>query len=293
MKIRLAKRIGFCFGVKRAVAMAEAALKDTNPVYSLGSIIHNRQVVSGLSKKGLRVVKDVGRIKEGAVIVSSHGISPKITKRILMRRLKLVDTTCPFVSNAQRIAKSLSGAGYNVIIVGDRRHPEVRALVDFVAKGAIVVKDEKEARRLKLKALEKVSIISQTTQSTNNFLNVARTIMDKKPKELKLINTICKDAEERQRDASNLAGEVDAMLVVGGRNSANTRRLFEVCKKVLKNSHLIETEDELGRGWFKQGYAVGITSGASTPDWLVRRVVNGIKVKGKDRKLKIPRRRKN
>lgn len=277
MKVILAKRIGFCFGVKRAIDMAENALRENERVCSLGSIIHNAQVVEGLSRKGLEVIKDIGRLSCGAIVASSHGISPKVAARIKEKGLKLIDTTCPFVLNAQRIAKHLSDAGYSVIIVGDRNHPEVKALVDFVSKNVFVVKDAKEARALELNRNAKISVISQTTQSMDNFLNVVRTILEKMPKELRIINTICKDVEERQGAARALAKGVDAILVVGGRNSANTKRLSEVCKSISGNSHFVETEKELKRSWFKDARVIGITSGASTPDWIVKRVVDKIK----------------
>lgn len=280
MKVVLAKRIGFCFGVKRAIDMAENALRENERVCSLGSIIHNAQVVDGLSRKGLEVIKDIDRIKAGAVVASSHGISPKIAGRIKEKRLKLIDTTCPFVLNAQRIARSLSDAGYSVIIVGDANHPEVKALVDFASKDVFVVKDAREARALKLNQNGKFSIISQTTQSTDNFLDAVKAILEKMPKELRVINTICRDVEERQGAARALAKGVDAILVIGGRNSANTKRLFEICKRISGNSHLVETEKELKRSWFKGARVIGITSGASTPDWIVRRVVGKITKKG-------------
>lgn len=273
MIVKLAKKIGFCFGVKRAIDMAEDALRKTRHVYSLGSIIHNRQVVDKLSREGLKPIKDIDKVKTGTIVVSSHGISPKIAERIREKGLKLIDTTCPFVLNAQRIAKSLSDSGYSVVIVGDKAHPEVRALVDFVSKRAFVVKDKKEARELKLKPDSRISVIAQTTQSTDNFLDVVKVILGKRPKELKVINTICKDVEERQEAARVLTEEVDTMLVVGGKNSANTKRLFDVCKKISGRVYLLETEDDLKRKSFKPSSAIGITSGASTPDWIVKRVV--------------------
>ncbi|MBI4974942.1 MAG: 4-hydroxy-3-methylbut-2-enyl diphosphate reductase [Candidatus Omnitrophica bacterium] len=280
MTTKLAKRIGFCFGVRRAVSLAEAALKRDGEAHSLGSIIHNPQVVARLSKKGLKVADNVAAIKSGTVVVSSHGISPKISRSIKKRGLKLIDTTCPFVLNAQRIVRSLSGDGYKVIILGEARHPEVKALVDFASLDTIVVRDKSEASKLKISNNDYIGIISQTTQSTDNFLDVVETIRKKRPRELKIINTICKDVEERQRAARILAKKVDAMLIVGGKNSANTKRLFEICRKLQKNSHLVETEKEIARGWFKPNSIIGVTSGASTPDWLVKKVINAIREKG-------------
>jgi len=281
MRIRLSKKIGFCFGVKRAVGMAEKALdKNKSSIYSLGSIIHNSQVVERLSRKGLKVIKDAGRMKGGVVVISSHGLSPGITKRILRRGIKIIDTTCPFVLNAQRIARRLGEEGYDVVVVGDAAHPEIKALVDFIPKGRgsriYVVKDKHAAVRLKLGHDQKVGVISQTTQSSGNFLDVVKVISEKRPRELRVFNTICKDAEERQNFAGRLAKNVGMMLIIGGKNSANTRRLFEVCRKVLADSHLIETDKDLKENWFKKRQVIGVTSGASTPDWVIRKVVNSI-----------------
>lgn len=285
MSIKLAKKVGFCFGVKRAVEMAEGVLKkEDNGVYSLGSIIHNAQVVDDLSRRGLKVIKSINDVTSGCIVISSHGISPHIADEISRRSLKLVDTTCPFVSNAQRIAQSLNKAGYKVIIVGDKKHPEIKALVDFAGKKALVVKDNKGVKRLHLRPNEKIGIISQTTQSMDNFLGAARAIIEAKPKELRVFNTICRDADERQNAARELANLVDIMLIVGGKNSANTKRLLEVCKKILNRSYLIETEKDLKDEWFKGRGAVGITSGASTPDWIVMRVAEAAKEKQKKNK---------
>lgn len=259
--------------------MADSAISNKRPIYSLGAIIHNKQVVDALSKRGLRIIKDIGNIKDGYCVISSHGISPRAVSRIRKRGIGIVDTTCPFVLKAQKIARSMSGESYNVLIVGDSAHPEVRSLVDFACKDVFVIGSEAEARRLKLNRNEKYIIISQTTQSTDNFEKVVRAISRKKLEGLKVFNTICKDAQTRQDDARRVAGKSDLMLVVGGRDSANTKRLLEVCKKVLRNSHLVETEKDLKGEWFKGARSTGITSGASTPEQAVRRVVAKVKSK--------------
>ena len=260
--------------------MAEAALKVRGPIFSLGSIIHNKQVVWSLAKKGLKVVNNEADVKKGACIISSHGISPDTARRIVGRGVKLIDTTCPFVLKAQRIAKSKSRASYNVIIVGDALHPEVKALLDFVTTKAFVVKDGKSAGRLRLAKLSKYIVIAQTTQSKSNFSDAVKAISKKRCAELKIFNTVCRDAEERQAAALLLARTVDAMFIVGGNNSANTRRLYEVSRRVLKESHLIETETDIKKCWLKDKTSVGITSGASTPEWIVNQVVKKILKKG-------------
>ena len=277
MRLKLARKVGFCFGVRRAVEMAKIVLKKEGGAYSLGSIIHNKQVVEELSKKGLKVIKNIDEADSGVIVISSHGISPHTAGEISKRSLRLVDTTCPFVRNAQSSARSLGVKGYVVIIVGDANHPEVKALYDFAGKKAHVVRDERGLKALRLKPGERIGVLSQTTQSMGNFLGVVRAIIDTKPEDLRVFNTICKDAQVRQSAARDISREVDLMLIVGGKNSANTKRLFEVCKKVLPRSYLIETEDDLRSSWFKGVSMVGITSGASTPDKIVRRVAKVVK----------------
>jgi 4-hydroxy-3-methylbut-2-enyl diphosphate reductase len=289
VKVILAERIGFCFGVKRAVQMAGSALKSGRKICSLGSIIHNAQVVDDLSKRGLRVIKDIGPRPGGyeAVVISSHGIGPKEAERIAKKGIGIIDTTCPFVLKAQMIARSLREGGFDaVIIVGDSNHPEVRALVDFAPKGAMVTADAAQAARLRIGPGSRIAVLSQTTQSAANFREVLRRLSEKRPKELKVYDTICNDAGERQRSARELASRVDAMFVIGGRHSANTRRLYEVCKSVLRNSHLIETERDIKAVWLKRVGSLGIASGASTPDWMVKRVVNRVKCKIQNEKRK-------
>jgi len=278
MLVKLAKKTGFCFGVKRAVSMAEDALKKRSPIYSLGSIIHNRQVVDGLSKKGLKVIKNINELKKGVLVISSHGLSPKIRASIVKRGIDIIDTTCPFVLNAQETAGRLAGEGYKVVIVGESAHPEVRALVDFAGGRAFVVKDRREAGALSLSKSDRVSVISQTTQSKENFISVVKAIAAKNPKALKVFNTICADAGSRQAQAKRLSKDVDLMLVAGGRRSANTNRLLDACRKYCALAYLVETEDELDAGWFKGVRSIGITSGASTPDWIVEKVAKKAKL---------------
>ena len=281
MRLKIAKKVGFCFGVRRAVKMAEEVLKREGKAYSLGSVIHNKQVVEGLSKRGLEVIKSIDEADSGVLVISSHGISPGLAGEISKRSLKLVDTTCPFVRNAQSSARSLGEEGYTVIIVGDVNHPEVKALYDFAGKKAYVVKDALGFEALKLKPNERIGILSQTTQSMDNFLGVVKVIITAKPESLKVFNTICKDAQVRQAAARDISREVELMLIVGGKNSANTKRLFDVCKKVLRKSYLVETEGDLRSRWFKDVSVVGITSGASTPDKIVRRVAKALKSSAK------------
>jgi 4-hydroxy-3-methylbut-2-enyl diphosphate reductase len=285
MKVRLAKRIGFCFGVKRAIKMAEKALDQHGRVYSLGSIIHNRQVVERLWRKGLKIAKSLDGVPKGsAVLVSSHGAPPEIFEKIKTMGLNLIDTTCPFVSNAQRVAGQMAREAYLVVIVGQRLHPEVRALVGFAGGRAIVVKDRQEASKKSIRS-GRVAVISQTTQTMANYTEVVEVLVKKRPQEIRIFNTICNDTGKRQEAASALSRIVDAMVIIGGRHSANTNRLFEVCRR-LNNSYLVETDADIRPRWFRGKRTIGIASGASTPGWVIEKVIDKIKVKGKSKKAK-------
>ena len=280
MKVKLADSIGFCFGVKRAINIANDALKANRKVYSLGSIIHNSQVVEKLAEKGLEII---GSLKEAkapcAVLISSHGAPPSVFDRIRKMGCTIIDTTCPFVSHAQKLAGQMAKEGYLLIIVGEKTHPEVKALSGFALRHARVVKDKEEAEREKIGKSEKIAVISQTTQTMNNYMDVVRVLLGKGPREIRVFNTICNDTGKRLKTASELSRTVDAMVIVGGRHSANTNRLFEVCKS-LNDSYLVETDEDVMPGWFKNKRTVGIASGASTPDWVITRVVKKLKKKG-------------
>jgi len=273
MKIKIARCAGFCFGVKRAINIAENALnglRSEEKIYSFGAIIHNPQVVEGLFKKELQVINGLEAIKGGTVIISSHGAPVEILEEIKKKKIKLIDATCPFVKYAQNIVKNLKKEGYGIIIVGDSAHPEVRALKSIAGKD---------------KLSKKIGIISQTTQSKVNYINEIRKIMEKDFSEVKVFNTICNDTSKRQSATRSLLKDCDLMIVIGGKNSANTRRLWQICKESGVDSFHIETELELDKAWFKGKSCVGITSGASTPNSMVEKVVEIIKKfnKGKGR----------
>lgn len=275
--IELAGNIGFCFGVKRAIKIVRKVLlenKDSG-VYSMGPIIHNPQVVEDLSKKGLKVLKGLDGIKKGIIVVSSHGIDPGLSDRITKAGFKLIDATCPYVKNAQRIARSLFKEGYTVVIFGDRKHPEVKSLVGYCDGNAIVIKDEKDLNKVRVKG-KRVGLIAQTTQCQENFSRIILGIFKKGVLELRIYNTICNDVSTRQAKVSELAKVVDVLVIVGGKMSANTNRLYEICSRYCPNTYHIETEAELNEGWFFGKDRVGIASGASTPDWVIDRVIRKI-----------------
>jgi (E)-4-hydroxy-3-methyl-but-2-enyl pyrophosphate reductase len=280
MKIEVADAVGFCFGVKRAINIAQQALEknDGKDVYSLGHIIHNRQVVEELAEKGLKSIEELGKIKKGVVVISSHGASPDIFEQIKSQGLEVIDATCPYVMSAQKVVKSLSEEGYTVVIFGDKKHPEVKSLVGFAKMKAIVIKDEQGLDESG-EFLKKVGVVSQTTQSAENYLRIISRIIKKGFSEIRVFNTICNDTKKRQESAARLAKDVDVMLIIGGRMSANTKRLFEICSGICPDTYHIETARELKPEWFEKKGCIGIASGASTPDWIIEEVKDRIKNK--------------
>ncbi len=271
MKIRIAENAGFCYGVKRAIKIADEALEKNKLIYSLGPIIHNPQVVNEYEKKGLKVIEHIEEAK-GAILVRSHGIPPLIYKQISEKELKCIDATCPFVKEAQDYAKQLYEEGYFVVIIGDKNHPEVQAHIAYANHKALVINSIQEAKNIEA---TKIGVISQTTQSVDNFVSIVSELV-KKAKEIRIFNTICDATEKRQESAKELAKKSDLMIVIGGKNSANTRKLYEICLNFCKKVYHVETKEELKKEWFENVENVGITAGASTPNWLIEDVIKAI-----------------
>lgn len=249
MKVIIAKRAGFCFGVKRATQMAfEAAGKD-NKTYTLGPIIHSPQVVQKLEQMGVKVVKDLDKTDSGTIIIRSHGVLASEMDEAVQKQLEIVDATCPFVKKAQEHVKSLSEAGYGVVVVGDADHPEVQGIVSYGGDKVFVVGSGEEVKRLP--KMNKIGVVAQTTQSFENLKNVVSECL-LRGGEIRVFNTICDATAVRQEEAKELACQVDCMLVVGGFNSANTRRLAEVCIEIQPRTYHIETAAEIDPGWFRE-----------------------------------------
>jgi len=287
MKIKIARPAGFCFGVKRAINIAENTLKQLKAkdnIYSLGPIIHNPQVVDALCKKGLQVINSPETIKGGTVIISSHGAPLELIEGIKKKRARLIDATCPFVKYAQNIVRGLKKDGYKIIIVGDSAHPEVKALRSIaqyadVGTGQCPVPTKARGTN----AGKRIGIISQTTQNKADYINEIKKILEGDFSEIKIFNTICNDTSKRQSAARSLLKDCDLVIVIGGKNSANTKRLWQICRESGVDSFHIERELELNEKWFKGKKYVGITSGASTPDSMVKRVGERIKKFNKDK----------
>jgi len=271
MKVCVAAKAGFCFGVKKAIEMAvQSARNRDGPLYSLGPLIHNPQVVKNLSQQGILEIEKISDADPGStVIIRSHGAGPAEHRRAKELNLSLLDATCPFVTKAQKTAKKLKDDGYQVVIVGEKDHPEVKGLVGWAGEKAIVIKDPREA--LNLPYFPLIGIMAQTTQSRENFRQVVE-ILKGKCDRIQVCDTICHATSRRQESAVELARKVDVMVVVGGYNSANTRKLATLCQATGTPTYHIETADQLQSQWFKGAKAAGLTAGASTPDWIIEEV---------------------
>ncbi|MEW6606880.1 MAG: 4-hydroxy-3-methylbut-2-enyl diphosphate reductase [bacterium] len=275
MEIIKVKDAGFCFGVKRAIDLAmEAAKNEKNHVYTLGPLIHNPQVCEELRKQGIIEAKSLDEIKSGVVILRSHGVPPKLYQEISNAGIRIVDAVCPSVKKVQEIVHKLKEEGYEVVVVGEKNHPEVMSIVGTLEGETIVVENPQEAKKLKIR--RKIGVIAQTTQTIGNFKKVVEILLDKS-RELKINNTICKAVENIQKSSLNVAKQVDLMLVVGGKNSANTTRLFQLCKNKTKFAYHIETPDEIATEWLKGIGKIGVTGGTSTANWLIDQVIKRLK----------------
>jgi (E)-4-hydroxy-3-methyl-but-2-enyl pyrophosphate reductase len=280
MKVLVAEKCGFCHGVRNAISIAEKILAKHRQVscgeknvYSLGPIIHNRDEVERLAKAGLKTVEKVEEIPSGTVIIRSHGAGPEQIRKLKAKKLNVVDATCVLVKRVQRIAAQLERDGYKVVIIGEENHPEVQAVVGC-AKDVIVVADKSDLGKLPKNG--KLGIVCQTTQSPEHFGKMLGAIGRQSFSELKVINTLCQEAIKRQESAVQLCKQVDIMFVLGGLDSANTRRLAELCKKYNNETFYLQNWKELDIKTFLGKNTAGVTAGASTPDWIIAEFVKNL-----------------
>lgn len=272
LEIITADEAGFCFGVKRAIDIVRDAVADTDKkVYTLGPLIHNPQVVEELSKKGVNLAESIDDIKEdGILIIRTHGVEPKILKKAQQKGLDIIDATCPFVKNAHKYAKKLVETDYQTFIFGDKNHPEVLGIYGYTVDRGYIIENVEDLKNITLK--DKVGIVAQTTKSYEEYFKVTNYLLPK-VKELKVFNTICNTTGNRQAAAKRLAKKVDVMFVIGGHNSANTQRLAEISANTNTPTFHIETVDEINWDKIKNINKIGITAGASTPDWIIKEVL--------------------
>jgi 4-hydroxy-3-methylbut-2-enyl diphosphate reductase len=274
MEILTAKTAGFCFGVKRAIDIAfRIAGEKRKGIYTLGPIIHNPQVVEKLKEKGIIPLDSIKTRKDiQALIIRTHGIPLKLSREISARGYEIIDATCPFVKKAQYYAKLLSEEGYQVIILGEKNHPEVKSLMSYVDNHPIVVDGKAPLPRLK----SKVGIVVQTTQTLDALKQVLSDAITL-AKEVKVYNTICNSTALRLKETGHMANKVDVMFVVGGKNSANTTQLSRLCRSLSVPTYHIETSSEIRKAWIHKAKKVGITAGASTPKWIIKDVEKRIR----------------
>ncbi|MGE0103459.1 MAG: 4-hydroxy-3-methylbut-2-enyl diphosphate reductase [Blastocatellales bacterium] len=276
MEIVLAESLGFCMGVKRAVDMAYKALDkaDNQKIVTLGPLIHNTQEIDRLKRDGIEVA-DVGTVPEsGTVIIRAHGVAPQAYEDLKARGLRIMDGTCPYVHYSQRKAMELRSEGYTVIIAGDKSHPEILGILGYIDNQALVVKTPEEAAALP--EMERAGIIAQTTISPAKYRSIIDVIRAKSA-DVKVCETICDATEENQKAVRQLSGEVDLLYVIGGRHSANSNKLVEAAREKCPRSMLIETADEIDPRDLDGVGRVGISAGASTPDWMIQTVVRRLR----------------
>jgi len=276
VKVITAGKAGFCFGVKRAIQIAfDTAKADPTGVFTLGPIIHNPQVVEKLKLEGVGVLDVMDNFDDvRVVIVRSHGVSPFVHEEIKNKGCKVIDATCPFVKKAQGYARGLHKEGYQVLIVGEEAHPEVQGILGYAGGDALVVGKDVHLDNFSIKP--KIGIIAQTTQSFGNLQRVVNAALPRVA-ELKVYNTTCNATRKRQLETARLAGQVNLMFVVGGKNSANTKRLKTICVEKGVHVYHVETAEEIKPEWLEGIETVGITGGASTPDWIIQQVENRLK----------------
>lgn len=280
MEVILAKSAGFCFGVKRAVETVYEQTGTENRIYTYGPIIHNEEVVKDLESKGVTVLEgeaDLEKLEKGTVVIRSHGVSREICEMIEKKGLTCVDATCPFVKRIHRIVEKESGEGKKIIIIGNPGHPEVEGIMGWSHTPATVIESAEEAEKFTCLPGEKLCLVSQTTFNYNKFKELVE-IFQKKGYNITIVNTICNATEERQTEAREIADKVDAMIVIGGKHSSNTRKLYEICRERCKSTYLIQTLDDLHLELPETAALVGITAGASTPNNIIEEVQNYVRI---------------
>ncbi len=274
MEIVIAKNAGFCFGVKRAINLVVKAGEGKKSLYTLGPIIHNPQVVDKLEKQGVGIIYDLHKFKKGRIVVRSHGADLSFFKEAREKGIEIVDATCPFVKSAQNLIKQLSKDNYKVVIVGEKDHPEVKGLISYANTEVEVIQKTNQLKNVF--CWKRIGVISQTTQSRENFKIIVSGLLQH-TKEIKIYNTICEATQDRQNEAKKIAQRVNLMLIIGGYNSANTNRLARTCKEIQNKTYHIETEKDLEISWFKNVKKVGISTGTSTPQWIIEEVVKKLR----------------
>ena len=280
MEILRAEEMGFCAGVRRAIEIMEAAAGDKGPIRTLGAIVHNPQVVERLRRQGVEVIEHLDQADGAAVAITSHGVGPDVDREIASRGLPMVDATCPLVRQVHKAARALSQEGYGVVVFGESGHAEVQGILGWAGPRSLATTDPQDVQRERARLGRKLGVVCQTTQSPAalaSFVSVVAQLLGEGLGELRVMNTICQPTIKHQSSAVELATRVDFMLVVGGKTSANTRRLAELCRAAGPETHHIESAEEIDRAWLVGRERVGVTAGASTPDWVIEEVIEALR----------------
>ena len=281
MEVTLAKTAGFCFGVKRAVDKVYELADKEDKVYTFGPIIHNEEVVRDLESKGVQVLNssdELTEVTDGIVVIRSHGVPKEVYQLMEEKQIRYADATCPFVRKIHKLVEKHSREGRRIVIVGNDHHPEVEGIKGWCLTPPIVISTIEEAGNLPISQSEPICVVSQTTFNYNKFKDIVE-ILEKKRYDRIVLNTICSATEERQEEAVRLASQVDAMIVIGGKSSSNTQKLFEICRNACENTYYIQTLVDLDIKPFQSFRHVGITAGASTPNKIIEEVQRYVRIK--------------
>jgi len=274
MEIIVARDCGLCYGVRRALTLARRTRRSVSgDVSSLGDLIHNPRVVDDLKAEGIGSVEGPEDVRGGTVVIRSHGVSPEVFRRLRRRRIDVVDATCPIVKKIQQLVEALAKEGREVVIVGNREHPETRGLLGHSRGRGLVVEDEAQARELPPRKAR--AVLAQSTHDLEAFQKVAAALIER-TRELRVYNTVCDSTRRRQRSTSELAARVDTLFIVGGKRSSNTTKLYEISKRILPRTHFIENAAEITPAMLRGAETIGISGGASTPPEAIQEAVDAI-----------------
>jgi len=273
VEIKLAKSYGFCFGVKRAIKIAEGSPNSV----TFGPLIHNKNEIERLKERfNVGLVEEIEQVEEGGrVVIRTHGIPKDKLQRLKEKEVEVIDATCPFVTKPQEIVEKMSKEGYSIVIFGDKNHPEIKGVMSYAINPIVVLSEEELKEQLPF-IKERVATVAQTTRKFGEYEKIVNLLMKHK-KEVRVFNTICNATFENQDAARELSKEADVMIIIGGKHSSNTKQLFNICKENCPSSYLIENAKELKKEWFKDKKVCGITAGASTPNWIIEEVIENIK----------------
>jgi len=275
MEIIVAKNSGLCYGVKRALNIARRTReKSDGAVFTLGALIHNPQVIADLEKMGIRSINDFENLSQGTVIIRSHGVSPSVYSLLAKKKIEVVDATCPIVKKIQRLVEHLAKEKTEIIIVGNKEHPEIKGLTGYSRKKGVIVENEEQARSLPRR--KKRAVLAQSTQDIYLFQKIVAALIEK-TEQLRVYNTICHSTQTRQKSTSELASQVDTLLIVGGRLSSNTNKLYQISKRILPKTYFVESAGQITPRMLEGAKKIGLSGGASTPPEAIQKAVAKIK----------------